>query len=120
MKVGSDPVLAKSANRKSDGLAHAHAQRRSQDLEFSMRPRVNPHTRTLHAIMLAETHTNGYRKLVDAAPAHVESVRSAIFDALAPDQAADLGHLVEIILNHIQPTGPWPDQQATPQRNRRR
>lgn len=63
-------------------------------------------------VTLVTLTDDGHRQLVDAAPAHVESVRRAIFDALTPEQAADLGHLVEIILNHIQPTGPWAAQRA--------
>ena len=49
----------------------------------------------------------GQRQLADAAPAHVESVRHAIFDVLAPEQAAELGRLTTAILRNLHPTGPW-------------
>ena len=52
----------------------------------------------------------GQRRLADAAPAHVESVRRAIFDALEPEQAAELGRLTTIVLTHLHPNGPWADQ----------
>ena len=52
----------------------------------------------------------GLQKLTDAAPAHVESVRRAIFDALEPEQAAELGRLTRMVLTHLQPTGPWANQ----------
>ena len=58
-------------------------------------------------VTLVTLTDDGHQQLAEAAPAHVESVRQAIFDALTPDQTAELGNLTETILNHLHPTGPW-------------
>jgi DNA-binding MarR family transcriptional regulator len=87
----------------------SHGARRLEERGLLSRSRCPDDGR----VTLVTLTDDGHRQLVDAAPAHVESVRHAIFDALTPDQAAVLGHLVEIILNHIQPTGPWATQQTT-------
>ena len=84
----------------------SHGARRLEERGLLSRSRCPDDGR----VTLVTLTDDGHRQLVDAAPAHVESVRSAIFDALAPEQAADLGHLAEIILNHIQPSGPWATQ----------
>ncbi len=52
----------------------------------------------------------GYQRLANAAPDHVTSVRHAIFDALTPQQAAELARLTTTILTHLAPAGPWADQ----------
>ena len=87
----------------------SHGARRMEERGLLTRSRCADDGR----VTLVTLTDDGHQKLVDAAPAHVESVRTAIFDALTPDQAADLGHLVEIILNHIHPTGPWASRQST-------
>lgn len=94
----------------------SHGARRLEEQGLLSRSRCPDDGR----VTLVTLTDDGHRRLVDAAPAHVESVRSAIFDALIPEQATDLGHLVEIILNHIQPTGPWAAQREAQSRSRPR
>ena len=57
-KIRPDPVLTKPANSESDSIADAHAQRSSEQFELSMGAYINPHTRTLHAIMVADPHAS--------------------------------------------------------------
>ena len=43
----------------------------------------------------------GRRAIEQAAPPHVETVRSAMFDGLDPDQVDTLAHIAEVVLNRI-------------------
>ncbi len=58
-------------------------------------------------VTLVTLTDEGHDLLVAAAPAHVESVRKAVFDVLDPDEAAELGRLAAKVINEINPTGPW-------------
>ena len=58
-------------------------------------------------VTLVTLTDEGHRQLAEAAPAHVESVRQAIFDVLTPEQAAEFGRLTTIVLSHLEPAGPW-------------
>ncbi len=65
-------------------------------------------------VTLAVLSDEGYRQLAAAAPAHVESVRRAVFDALTPEQATEFGRLVTSILTHFAPSGPWASDAGDP------
>jgi DNA-binding MarR family transcriptional regulator len=58
----------------------------------------SPHSRRVTLVRLTE---QGWKVLVDAAPGHVATVRSLVFDDLAPEDVAALeriaGHIVERI-----------------------
>jgi DNA-binding MarR family transcriptional regulator len=58
----------------------------------------SPHSRRVTLVRLLE---EGWRVLVDAAPGHVETVRSLVFDGLSPEDVAALeriaGHIVDRI-----------------------
>jgi DNA-binding MarR family transcriptional regulator len=58
----------------------------------------SPHSRRVTLVSLTE---DGWKVLVDAAPGHVETVRSLIFDDLSREDVAALeriaGHIVERI-----------------------
>ncbi|MFL6134636.1 MAG: MarR family winged helix-turn-helix transcriptional regulator [Nocardioidaceae bacterium] len=60
--------------------------------------RPSPHSRRVTLVSLTE---DGWKLLVDAAPGHVETVRSLIFDDLSREDVAALeriaGHIVERI-----------------------
>lgn len=45
----------------------------------------------------------GWRKLVDTAPGHVETVREYVFDALTPRQVEQLTEITEAILLRVDP-----------------
>ena len=53
----------------------------------------------------------GLRRLEEAAPSHVESVREFVFDRLTSDQARQLGEISQRILDGLPPDDSWP---ATP------
>ena len=58
---------------------------------------------------LAELTEAGMAKLKAAAPAHVEEVRSALFDGLSPEQLKMLREVSDAIVNHIsEDNPPWP------------
>jgi DNA-binding MarR family transcriptional regulator len=45
----------------------------------------------------------GYAKLVETAPGHVEEVRSRVFDALTPDQVSTMDDICTAILTRLDP-----------------
>lgn len=106
---------ADDRTRPTSELAHlasgslsrtSHGTRRLQQ-----RGLVNRHRCPVDGRVTLVTLTDeGHEHLTRAAPSHVESVRHAIFDALAPEQATELGRLVTTILTHIAPSGPWADE----------
>ncbi len=59
-------------------------------------------------VTLATLTNEGYAKLVEVAPAHVESVRQAIFDALTPEQVEQLGEICGLLMENLNPGDPPP------------
>ena len=57
---------------------------------------------------LAVLTENGFAALEAAAPIHVESVRSHLFDQLTPAQVAAMRDLGEPLLRHLDPTAGHP------------
>ena len=53
---------------------------------------------------LAVLTGNGFAALEAAAPIHVESVRTHLFDQLSPEQVAAMRDLGETLLRHLDPT----------------
>ncbi|MER7662641.1 MULTISPECIES: MarR family transcriptional regulator [unclassified Streptomyces] len=45
----------------------------------------------------------GFEVLKEAAPAHVEAVRQVLFDRLTPDQVGQLGEIMRIMSDALQP-----------------
>ncbi|GAA4167724.1 hypothetical protein GCM10022251_57410 [Phytohabitans flavus] len=45
---------------------------------------------------------DGYRKVVETAPGHADKVLSLVFDALTPEQVAQLDEISAIILSRIE------------------
>ncbi len=56
----------------------------------------------------AELTDAGLARLQEAAPGHVEEVRSLLFDGLDAAQAAALREVCDAITAHIAGTPPWP------------
>jgi DNA-binding MarR family transcriptional regulator len=49
----------------------------------------------------------GWQRIVDAAPRHVESVRTNLVDVLTPDQLSALGEAMAVVIDHLRSaTGP--------------
>lgn len=118
-------VLADASERTApmSELAHlaggslsrtSHSARRLEQRGLLQRSRCPTDGR----VTLVTLTEEGYQQLVEAAPSHVESVRQAIFDALTPQQAKELGQHVAAILTHLAPSGPWADESnnSTPER----
>lgn len=55
---------------------------------------------------LAILTDDGWHQVVEAAPGHVGAVRAAVFDALTPEQVAQLGEISRAIHRRIAPDGP--------------
>ena len=55
---------------------------------------------------LAVLTDNGFAALEAAAPIHVESVRTHLFDQLSPEQVAAMRDLGETLLRHLDPPTP--------------
>ena len=53
---------------------------------------------------LAVLTANGFAALEAAAPIHVESVRTHLFDQLSPEQVAAMRDLGETLLRHLDPS----------------
>ncbi|MFI5954607.1 MarR family winged helix-turn-helix transcriptional regulator [Cryptosporangium sp. NPDC051539] len=51
---------------------------------------------------------SGWDKVVQTAPGHVATVRSLVVDPLTPEQLAQFGDLVGILLKRIDPDGEFP------------
>lgn len=47
----------------------------------------------------------GWRKVVAAAPGHVEAVREHVIDALTPEQIGQLTEIAEAVLSRLDPNG---------------
>lgn len=64
----------------------------------------------------AELTPAGLAKLQEAAPGHVEAVRTHLFDALAPGQHRALREISDALVAHLSDTAVWPadgDERAT-------
>jgi DNA-binding MarR family transcriptional regulator len=57
---------------------------------------------------LAQLTDEGMARLEAAAPAHVEQVRSLLFDPLTPDQLAALREISDRLAAHLSDTPRWP------------
>lgn len=53
--------------------------------------------------VLCSLTDEGYRSLVDAAPAHVASVRAALLDPLSREQFLALGEAMSAVRDHVTP-----------------
>lgn len=51
----------------------------------------------------------GYEVLKRTAPGHVAAVRQAMFDRLSPEQVAQLGEIMKVMAEGLQPNGPDAD-----------
>ncbi len=51
----------------------------------------------------------GFAVLKQAAPGHVEAVRQAMFDRLTPEQVRQLGEIMRIVAEGLQPQDPAAD-----------
>jgi DNA-binding MarR family transcriptional regulator len=63
---------------------------------------------------LAILTEEGWAKVVDTAPGHVETVRGYVFDQLSPAQIRQLTSIGECILRALPPDHTWPTEKWAP------
>ncbi|WP_306206230.1 MarR family winged helix-turn-helix transcriptional regulator [Actinoplanes sp. RD1] len=85
--------LAKQASASLSRLSHVVARLEAQG--WVRRERDPDDGRVQIAVLTDE----GFAKIVDAAPGHVESVRSLVFDRLTPTQVRQLAKLCDALLD---------------------
>ncbi|WP_018350281.1 MarR family winged helix-turn-helix transcriptional regulator [Longispora albida] len=86
--------LAKATNSSQSRLSHAVA--RLEEAGWVSRSGCPSDKRG----SIASLTDAGHQVLAEAAPGHVEAVRSHLFDALTAEQAEQLGEICEAILAH--------------------
>jgi DNA-binding MarR family transcriptional regulator len=79
----------------------SHAIDRMQESGWTERRRCASDRRGWLAVLTDE----GYAVLEAAAPTHVESVRSHLFDQLSPEQVEQLRAIGEALIEHLAPGG---------------
>lgn len=94
--------LASSALSSRSRLSHAVTR-----LEGSGLVRRKPHPSDKRG-QLAELTDEGMTRLEEAAPGHVEEVRSVLFDALSREQQAALLDISTTLAAHLSDPPAWP------------
>lgn len=89
--------LAALSNGSQSRLSHLVS--RLEERGWVRRERTPEDGRGYLAVLTDE----GYRKVVQTAPGHVERVRSVVFDALTPEQVAQLDEISAAILARLNP-----------------
>lgn len=95
-------ALADCSNLSRSRLSHAVA--RLQEAGWVRRTECPTDRRGLLAVLTEE----GYAALAAAAPAHVETVRTLLFDALTAEQVAQLGAISEALIAQVDRAGAAP------------
>ena len=91
--------LAAQANASPSRVSHVVA--RLEQRGWVRRVRSDSDGRST----IAELTEDGYRKITEAAPGHVEKVRSLVLDALTAEQVQQLGEICGAVLRRIDPEG---------------
>jgi DNA-binding MarR family transcriptional regulator len=91
--------LAKKASASLSRLSHVVARLEAQGL---VRRERDPEDGRVQIAVLTD---EGVRKIVAAAPGHVETVQSLVFDRLSPAQVRQLAKLCETLLTDPAPGG---------------
>ena len=91
--------LAKKASASLSRLSHVVARLEAQGL---VRRERDPEDGRVQIAVLTD---EGFRKMVAAAPGHVETVQNLVFDRLSPAQVRQLAKLCETLLTDPAPGG---------------
>ena len=91
--------LAGRTNSSLSRLSHVISKLEGRGLVSRCRSEVS------RRVTLVRMTEEGYAVLVAAAPGHVETVRSLIFDGLAPDDVEALGRIMRHVLDRIAASG---------------
>ncbi|MGN9906703.1 MarR family winged helix-turn-helix transcriptional regulator [Phytohabitans sp. LJ34] len=89
--------LAALANGSQSRLSHLVG--RLEERGWVRRERTPEDGRGYVAVLTDE----GYQKVVETAPGHVEKVRSVVFDALTPEQITQLDEISAAVLARLDP-----------------
>lgn len=88
--------LANRANASLSRLSHVVSKLEKRGL-VARGPA--PDSRRVTLVSLTD---EGWQQLVDAAPGHVETVRSLVFDGLSPEDVAALERIAGHIVDHLE------------------
>jgi DNA-binding MarR family transcriptional regulator len=91
--------LAGRTNSSLSRLSHVISKLEGRGLVSRCR---SEHSRRVTMVKMTD---QGYAVLVAAAPGHVETVRSLVFDGLSPDDVAALGRISRHVLSRIEASG---------------
>jgi DNA-binding MarR family transcriptional regulator len=91
--------LAGRTNSSLSRLSHVISKLEGRGLVGRCRSEVS------RRVTLVRMTEEGYAVLVAAAPGHVETVRSLVFDGLAPDDVEALGRIMRHVLERIAASG---------------
>jgi DNA-binding MarR family transcriptional regulator len=94
--------MSELAGRTNSSLSRlSHVISKLEGRGFVSRCR-SPISRRVTLVRMTE---EGYAVLVAAAPGHVETVRSLVFDGLSPDDVEALGRIMRHVLHRIEVSG---------------
>ena len=91
--------LAGRTNASLSRLSHVISKLEGRGLVTRCRSEVS------RRVTLVRMSEEGYAVLVAAAPGHVETVRSLVFDGLPPEDVAALGRITRHVLSRIETSG---------------
>jgi DNA-binding MarR family transcriptional regulator len=91
--------LAGRTNSSLSRLSHVISKLEGRGLVSRCRSEIS---RRVTMVRMTE---EGYAVLVAAAPGHVETVRSLVFDGLSPDDVEALGRIMRHVLRRIEVSG---------------
>jgi len=91
--------LAGRTNSSLSRLSHVISKLEGRGLVSRCRSEIS---RRVTMVRMTE---EGYAVLVAAAPGHVETVRSLVFDGLPPDDVEALGRIMRHVLHRIEVSG---------------
>jgi DNA-binding MarR family transcriptional regulator len=91
--------LAGRTNASLSRLSHVISKLEGRGMVSRCRSEVS------RRVTLVRMTEEGYAVLVAAAPGHVETVRSLVFDGLAPDDVEALGRIMRHVLKRIAASG---------------
>jgi DNA-binding MarR family transcriptional regulator len=92
-------ALAQRTNASLSRLSHVITKLEQRGWVCRSRSEVS------RRVTMVRMTDDGYATLVAAAPGHVETVRSLVYDGLSPDDVADLRRLMSHILERIESSG---------------
>ncbi|MDC7122216.1 MarR family transcriptional regulator [Cellulomonas fimi] len=115
VRLSEQPGRTMRMSELADGIVHSrsrltHTVRRMEDAGLVQRAPCAEDARGVNATMTEA----GWKRLVDAAPEHVQSVRDHLVDVLTPEQFAALGAAMQVVADRIVGGGCDDDDAGVP------